>query len=179
MAKRNHVEVARRQVKNWDEADTALKDIAVIDLQIQKEEAEYNKAEQERRAKVTEKHAPLKEEKQKIEVGLENFVTAHRADLGDKKSKRLAHGTVSYRLHPPVVATIKGMTQKAAAAIISRSRKWKDKFLRITIGLNKSAIATAYSAGDIKAPELEKFGITVEQKESFGYDPDYAIVEAK
>lgn len=179
MTKRNQVNVERRQIKSWDEADKALKDIAIIDLQIQKEEAAYNKEEQERRAKITEKHAPLKAEKEKIEIGLENFVTANRADLGDKKSKHLTHGVVSYRLHPPIVGTITGMTQKAAAAIIQRSKKWKDKFLRITIGLNKNAVATAYSAGDIKTKELEKFGLTIEQKESFGYEPDYAIVEGK
>jgi len=172
---RTQVQVKRQPINSWDEADNALKEIAVIDETIKKEEAAYNEAEQEARAKLTTAHAPKLELKHEYELGLEDFVTAHRGDLGDKKTKKLKHGEVSFRLHPPAVKSSKGMTWAAVINLIGASKKWADKFLRVKKEINKDAIIAAHGAKTIKVQELTKLGMEIEQKESFGYDTSLAI----
>lgn len=172
---RKKVQLKRRDVNNWDEADNALKDIAIIEQTILKDEAQYNKEEQERRSKMTAKHFPLVTEKQEIELGLEAFVVSHRSELGDKKSKVLKHGEVNFRVHPPSVAKNRGVTWAAVLDLVKASKKWAKKFIRTKEEINKDAIIAASNNDEIKAAELTAMGMSIEQKETFGYKPKLAV----
>lgn len=172
---RKKVQLKRRDVNNWEEADKALKDIAVIDQTITKEEAHYNKDEQERRAKITAKHFPLRTEIQEIELGLEAFTVSHRSELGDKKSKTLKHGEVNFRVHPPSVTKSRGVTWAAVLDLVKASRKWAKKFIRTKEEVNKDAVIAAHNNSEIKDKELAAMGMAVEQKETFGYKTKLAV----
>ncbi len=174
---RKKVQLKRHDVNNWDEADVVLKEIAVIDETIRKGEAAYNAAEQERRAKLTAAHFPLREKKQEYELGLEAFTVAHRVELGDKKSKGLKHGEVNFRVHPPAVAKNRGVTWSAVLDLVKASKKWAKKFIRTKEEINKDAIIAAHSAGDIDGNELNTMGMAVTQKETFGYKTKLAVEE--
>ncbi len=174
---RKQVNLPRREISTWEEADQALKDIAILEEQMNKEIAAYNQEEQERRARLTARHAPLQAQILAIELGLESFAKAHREEFQDKRTKQLKHGELSFRLHPPAVERLKGMTWLAVLELVRRAPKWSEKFIRIKEELNKDAIIALYSSNEISANELASLGITVEQKESFGYKTKLAIEE--
>lgn len=175
MAKRTRVELDKTKIESWKEADKVLKEIAVRFSQIQKDENEYNEREQALRAEMTAKHAPLRDEIQAYELGLEDFCNEHRSDFGDRKSKELSHGIVNFRLHPPSVQKIKGVTWDAAINLIKASRKWLERFVRIKEDVDKDAVLAAHANSEITPAELYQLGMAIEQKESFGYELKLAV----
>jgi len=174
---RQKVNLKAEDVSSWDEADNALKELAVVDEYIRKEEATYNEEEQERRAKLTASLQPKRSRKQELEVGLERFVMANREEFKDKRSKRLKHGEVNFRIHPPSVRKDRRMTWAVVLDLIRASKKWAKSFLKIKEDADKDAIIKAHRNGEIDDTELQSLGLAVIQKETFGYKTDLAVKE--
>jgi len=175
MSKRIQIQKNYEKVTSWEDADSCLKRIAVMTASIQKDEAEYNKKEQELRNTLTIKHAPMREQIQSLGLGLEDFCKEHRADFGDKKSKEMKHGIVSFRIHPPSVEKLKGITWAGVIELIRQSKKWASRFIRVKEDVNKEAIITANANGDIKQDELKAIMLDIIQHETFGYELKFAV----
>lgn len=165
MAKR----ILTKTVDSWEEIDQILKEIAILQSQIEEEVARYNQEEQERRAKLTERHAPMKARIQELEQILEEFAMRHRQDFGEKRRRELRHGILSFRLHPPSVERLKNMTWNAVLDLV-RTSPWAERFIRTKEELNKDAIIASYGNKEIIPEELARLGMVVVQKESFGYE---------
>lgn len=156
-------------IGDWDEADECLEELGKIDAIISKEEAEYNAKEQERRQVIITKHAPLKAKKEELELYLKNFVMAHKADFGDKKSKTLPNGEVSLKLSPPAIIKNKRLSWAEVLEMIKGTAKFAKMFIRKTENINKPAVISAYQSKQITDAELIKYGMSIEQKENFAY----------
>lgn len=175
MAKRRRVLIEKANINTFEEADDALKNIAVLESLTEKLEASYNAREQEARAKLTAETQPKRNEIKKLELGLEAFALANRSEFVDKKTKFLKHGSLNFRIHPPAVGKLTGVTWKAVVELTKAAAKWKKKFIRTTEAINKDAVLAAANAGEIKEPALQGLGMTIERKETFGYETKLAI----
>jgi phage host-nuclease inhibitor protein Gam len=161
------------EIKTWAEADNALKDIAIVQGRIDKEEAAYNKTEQERRAKISESHAPLKEAIEKTKGSLLEFAETHREECGG--IKKLTHGEIGFRKNPPSLKVLPGKVAAGIIKSLKASKKFADRFIKVKEDLDKPVVMAAYKSGELGAKDLERYGMTVEQGESFICKPYPAI----
>ncbi len=156
-------------VHSYDEADQVLRQIAVLKSQIAASAALYNQREQERRAKLTEEVTPLQERVAEMEEGLLRFASDRREDFDKKKSRELNHGIVGFRMNPPSIKAIKGVTLEAALKLVKASKHaWR--FVRQKEEINREEILTAIAAKEIAEDDLTPLGLYREQVEEFYYD---------
>lgn len=168
-------------ILNWSEADKALSRIGELKTKIDQETAIYNHNEQLARKKLTDKLGPVVEQVEALELGLEVFCSENRKDFGDKKSKELTHGNVSFRLGTPKVEKKKGFTWDGILEVVKAS-KLKSLFVRSKEELDKEAILKNHAlyestngAEGIGDDELRSIHCEVVQTETFGYDIRLAV----
>lgn len=82
---------------SWAEVDEALREIAQQERGITKREVAMNKQIEAAKADCVKASQPLLDKKEQLEKQVEDFVRAHKEDLGDKKSRQLTYGTVGFR----------------------------------------------------------------------------------
>lgn len=160
---------AKTKINTWQDADAVLADIAKRSEVIKKEEGAYNEKEQAAREKLTEKHAPFKVAIGEHERGLEAFCNEKRSDFGDAKTKKLSHGSVSFRISPQKVKQLKGWTQATTLKALEAVKAWKN-FVRVKKTIDKDVILIAHAKGTVDNGKLAKIGVEVTQDETFGYD---------
>lgn len=160
--------ISKKKMKNWDEVNEALRNIAELQSALDSKVAAYNEAEAKRRKAVDQHCNPIREQIEKMENGMADFCETHRQDFGDKKGKELPNGRVDFRMSTPKVGKAKGFTWKAILDIMRKSSLGK-AYLRITEGVNKDQILADYAAQKITQQDLEEFFIKVDQAETFGY----------
>jgi len=153
-------------LKDWNEADTALRVLGNLNQKIKAGESEMN-------LKITEvqqKYQPaldkLNEEKIGLERNLQLFCESKRNEFDDKKSKELAYGVVSFRYSTPALKPLKGFTWEAIKNLISKTKKYSEIFLKTKTDINKQAILNA----QLKETELAKLGCEISQDENFYYE---------
>jgi phage host-nuclease inhibitor protein Gam len=177
--------MARKQVKtneieihSWEEADAALREIAVLKSRVDARIAVYNEEEQQRRKAVTEANTPDLEKVERFELGLKAFCENNRADFGKLKTREMAHGSVNFRTSPPKVATRKGFTFASVMELVKRS-VWKDEFIRTKEELDKETILIASTRKEsaVSADDLAALGLQIVQDETFGYEVKLAVAE--
>jgi len=99
--------MARKRVENgiktWQEVDEALLVIGQLDRQIEQKEADLQEYIEELKGQTVADVKPLMEQKHALELQLQAFCEAHRDDLGQKKSRQLNFGTVSFRRSTKIV----------------------------------------------------------------------------
>lgn len=168
-------------ISNWAEADKALSRIGELKTRIDQETAIYNHNEQLARKKLTDKLAPVAEQVEALELGLEVFCSEHRPDFGDKKSKELTHGNVNFRLGTPKVDKKKGFTWDGILEVVKASGL-RSLFVRSKEELDKEAIIknhALYESSDgregIGPDQLKALHVEVVQTETFGYDIRLAV----
>jgi len=102
MAKSKKVVLTTYTISSIQELDEALAIIAQKQATIQRESADYNKKEQQRRMELTAKITPLEEEIKDIEIALEQYCTQNRKEFqDDKKKEELRKGKCMFRKEPP------------------------------------------------------------------------------
>lgn len=170
----------RRKMENWDAINEGLRRIAELDAAIGVRTNTYNEEDAKRRKVLDDFCNPLRGEKEEIELGMEDFCVANRADFGKTKSKELPNGVVSFRNSTPKVEKAKGLTWEKVLEVLKGS-KLKKRFVRTKTEINKEQILAEYSAcEDDKskkklAEELNTVFLHVTQDETFGYEPIQAV----
>jgi phage host-nuclease inhibitor protein Gam len=156
-------------VHSYEEADQVLRQVAVLKAQVSSSVAAYNQREQERRAKLTVEITPWQEQIAEMEEGLLRFASDRRDDFDKKKSRDLNHGTIGFRMNPPSIKAIKGVTLEAALKLVKASKHaWR--FIRQKEEINRDEILTALAAKEISEAELTPLGLCKDQVEEFYYD---------
>lgn len=89
-------------LKNWDEADMALKRIVEAQIELEHITADMNKSIADVKEVAEQEAAPLRDIIKKYELQIKEFTQANKVDLKGK-SKELAFGTVGFRLSSKVV----------------------------------------------------------------------------
>lgn len=163
MAKSKPIPEAKSTILSWEEVDKNLKLIGNLQNKIKVQEAEMNEKILAIQNSYVNGINKLTGEKQSLEINVELFCKEHKEDLGEKKSKELSFGTISFRLTPPALKTLKGFTWESVKKIIEKSRKYADKFLRTKVDLDKNAITN----DNLPPKDLAALGLHMAQSENF------------
>lgn len=167
--KRTTVRKKAYPVHSYEEADLVLQQVAVLKSQVDKAFASYNEREQERRARLTAEVSPLQERIAEMEEGLLRFASDRRDDFDKKKSRDLNHGIIGFRMNPPSIKALKGITLEAALKLVKASKHaWR--FVRQKEEINREEILTALAAKEISEDDLTPLGLYKDQVEEFYYD---------
>lgn len=179
------VQISAEKITSWQEADAALAEIAGITSGIKQAEAAYNQQEQIVRAALTETHVPKRMRVERLELGLATFCEKAREDFGNKKSKELQHGIVSFRTTPPKVEKSKRFTWEGVLNSLKES-PFASLFVRTKDEVNKESILqetgkyeSSNGAEGVNAMDLISYGVEITTAEQFYYDVKLAVTEAK
>ncbi len=179
MARRTRV-VANLELHSLADCDGALKTIADNKNTIESEKAKYNKQEHARREKLDQELAPKKNEVAHLEKQLEMYAEKHREEVfGKKKSVKLTHGTLSWRLGTKKVLQRKRFTTAKTLELIGQlPKKLAERYTKVAMSVKKAAIIEDYNNDQIDDETLQKIGVEVVQEETFGYDIDEAYTSS-
>lgn len=152
-------------LKSWLDVDEGLKNIAKLTSTKSNLESRMN-AEM---MKITEKYeADLNSANSEIikhERNIELFCVDHKDEFGDKRSKELNYGVVSFRHGTPALKTLKGFTWDAVKNLIKASKKFRE-YLRVKEDIDKQALLKSR----MKESDLAKIGCHISQEETFQYE---------
>lgn len=148
------------EIHNWQDVDVALGCLRLLDSQIERINAEQDIEIQKIQEAKKRRTTPLTDRKNSIEQLLEEFVSAHRADWGGKKSLKVVHGKVGFRWATPKVE----LTLDDATVIQRLKAHGQTQCVDTKETMNKTAIK--------KVPEaiLSTCGVKVIQEERFYYE---------
>ncbi len=97
MAKRRKRIEDEERIKNWDDVDLTLKELAELEGKIEKLEVEMNDEISDLKLDYQDKFSPLLTKIKDLGKDLKKFVKANRGDLGAKKSRESIFGKVGFR----------------------------------------------------------------------------------
>jgi len=151
-----------RSVPDWKTADEAIAIITNAEMEIGVIEAEFTariaalKAEQQKRS------ARYSNKVLRITAMLREFVTQNRADMGDKKkSRKLAHGEVGFKL-----GNRKVVFNETEGFTLLMLKKHKIEGCIVT-----SEAVDKMAVHKLSEAELVKIDVEIEQEERFFYKP--------
>lgn len=172
------------KVLSWDGVEKALAEIAIAKQKIVSEQATYNEQEQTRRARLTEKHAPLQESIKERERAITEFRKTHRDDFGTQKTRELQHGLASFRLGTPKVEKYGARVWDDVLKLVRASDN-AQTLIRVKEELDKEEVLAQHalfkrSSGKfgLSDEQLSAIGMRVVQEEMFHYELKLAT-EAK
>jgi len=158
MSKR--VRVASSVLASWDEVDHALAEIGAIDRQIGQLEADQQAKIDALKADTKTAADPLHTKKVSLELAIQQYCEAHRADFQASKTKRLNFGAVSFRLSTSVVIKRVADTLAAIKALgLTQCIRTKEE-------LDKEALAR------LPTDTLAEVGAGLRTVDAFGYEID-------
>ena len=145
-------------IKDWAGVDAALLSIGQIDREIEGYEADIQKVVEELKQETIRIVKPLQEKKTALELQIQAFCEGRREEMGNKKSRELNFGKVSFRLSTKIV--IRGV-QACIDAL--RSLGLKD-FIRVKESPDKEKMK------DLDDAVLAQVGAKRQPEDVFGYE---------
>lgn len=153
-------------IKSWQEVDSTLRAIAVIDSKVMADDAQMN----DDMLKVKTRYLPGIQKLQSEKIGLERdiqlFCESQKERFTESRSQDLNYGKVGFRRGTGALKTLKGFTWESVKNLIKASKKFRDIFLRVKEDIDKQAIIGA----NLKTEELAKLGVQIAQEDSFYYE---------
>ena len=155
---------------DWNEVDIDLRQIATLKAEIDRDQAELDREIAVVKGRFEPAIVQASAKIKRAEKDIEEFAEAHRAELEQqegRRSKVLNWGLVSFRRSK----VLEALTGLKLADVVDRLERFKaEKFLRIKKEVNKEAVKTALDAGDLPESKLERFGLRLVEKDTFGYE---------
>ena len=145
-------------IKDWAGVDAALLSIGQIDREIEALEAEAQRDIEAIKTRTIGLVKPQQERKAALELQIQAFCEGHREEMGNKKSRELNFGKVSFRLSTKIV--IRGV--KACIDAL-RSLGLKD-FIRVKESPDKEKMK------DLDDAVLAQVGAKRQPEDVFGYE---------
>lgn len=164
-------------IRDWNDFDRALRDIALIDIDVTEAgrarglalisaETQY---EQDTKTRLAARASKVKD--------LEKFYRQHRKEVeaAGKKSKDLNFGRAGLRTGAKKLALMKGFKWPEVLAAVKENFTDWTKFVRVKESLKKDVMKS-----DLGTEALEALGVTVKQPEEFWIEtfPEKAVSEA-
>lgn len=145
-------------IKDWAGVDAALLSIGQIDREIELFEGACQKEIERQKVYTVSQVKPLHERKTALELQIQAFCEGRREEMGNKKSRELNFGKVSFRLSTKIV--IRGV-QACIDAL--RSLGLKD-FIRVKESPDKEKMK------DLDDAVLAQVGAKRQPEDVFGYE---------
>ena len=158
------------------EVDARLREIALLDLDIETRGIRLARALERIKARAQEEIEPLRRKRDEAEAELVAECRTARATLFPDDSKTLAVGAgkVSWRYKPPRVELLEGVTEDQALRHCMRNQPM---FIRTYEVLDKAEVLKIHAAGEIKDKDLERLGLVViRDEEVWSLKPDVDAV---
>jgi phage host-nuclease inhibitor protein Gam len=141
-------------IDNFEQADTTLRDIGDLQMQVKQAETTAKEVIDEAKAELAESIKPISEQIKNKVKSLEAFCIHHKKEFGDQKSKKLNFGSIGWRLSTSIEIG------KDTLCYIKKifSGKALAELVRIKETVNKEAIAklTDGQLADIEAQRVRK-----------------------
>lgn len=90
-------------LRTWEDVDNTLREIGLIDIDIEAMEAEFNRKVTDLKEQLARKAKPLQDRKELLSLRIKEFVEARRPELEPKKSRELNFGQVGFRQSTSIV----------------------------------------------------------------------------
>lgn len=145
-------------IKDWAGVDAALLCIGQFDREIEKHEADLQKVVEEVKLASIGYVEPLQQRKKALELQIQAFCEGHRDEMGNKKSRELNFGKVSFRISTKIV--IRGV--KACIDAL-KSLNLQD-FIRVKESPDKDKMK------DLDDAVLSQVGAKRQPEDVFGYE---------
>jgi phage host-nuclease inhibitor protein Gam len=153
-------------LKNFDEIDQKLLELAKHQSFIQSQEADMNDKIQDIRKRYDNLTAHINAVAKQISTDIENFCLLNRQDFEKSKSKEYAHGIVGFRKSPPKILQLN--RKYSWETIIELLKKMRlGMFIRKREEVDKEAILAAIFAKEITDEKLTDAGLKIDQSEKF------------
>lgn len=164
------------KIKNFDDADKALFEIAQHETFIVKKEAamneKINKIKEQFEAEVKER----KESKDSLINDLMQFALLNKSEFQKQRSRNLQFGKLGFRNAPPKVTQLnRKYTVKTSIELIKKI--FSGTYLRKKEELDKDRILADYSTEILSDDKLAAIGLKVDQEENFTYEINWEALE--
>lgn len=154
-------------LKNWEQADEALKAIAEAGSELDMLHSAMNLQIDALKKQFDEAARPYHEKVKQNELLVKEFVSANRNEM-DGKSKKLTFGTVGFRM-----STKLGLPKDVAKVIANLKKYGMEKCITTKESVNKD-ILKSYEEKDIL-----KVGGKLQKEDTFYYELNKAETQAK
>lgn len=145
-------------LESWDEVDRCLREIGEVDRELGLLEAGQQEAIDGIKAATKAAAEPLQAKKAGLELAIQQYAEANRAEFVKTKSRELTFGTVSFRLSSKVV--IKRIADTLQAL--------KDLGLSHCVRTKEECDKEAMK--QLPLETLHAVGATLKQEDAFGYE---------
>ena len=149
-------------IKNWEEVDAALREIAEAELALGDIEAELNRQIIGAKKVAEQESKPYADRSSKLERDVKEFVTDHRDELGKAKSRSLNFGEVGFRLSTTI--SVPKAKEKVAEIVRRLKARQMTDCIIVKEKISKDALRK-YGEDTVNA-----VGATWKQKDTFGYE---------
>lgn len=152
-------------LKNWDDVDITLKEIAECELEIEKITTEMNEKIHDIKLEADMKAKPYQERIERLGLYVKAFVEDNKAEL-DGKTKQLNFGKTGFRLSTKLVL-------RKVDKIIENLKKFKmEDCIKVKESVNKEVLK--------KYPESDiiKVGGTLKKEDVFWYETEREKLQA-
>lgn len=161
---------AEPQFHSWGEVDLALKEIGsltAVNAEFQaKLDAEIALAKSRYEVPITAAAARIK----RLEKDSQEFAEAHREELEQsegRRSKQLNWGVIGFR-RSKVLDTLPKLKWSDVVEVLKKFKM--ARFLRVKEEVDKVAVKTALDQDELPEAKLERFGMRLVERDTFGYE---------
>ena len=168
-------------LRNWNDFNLTLREIALIDLRVAEATTERDQAKLTAEATYNTATAPLVAKREALGAELEQFYRAHRKEVeaDGKRSIELDFGRAGMRRGNPTLACLKGWKwERVLQAIKDRFEKKPDRLEQLITtkeSINKDGVKSA----GFSQEELAAIGVKIKQDEEFFYEPFIENAQAR
>ncbi len=150
-------------IENWAEADKLLRRTGTLQLQIEKLQNDAAADINNRKARLVSATKVLQADIEHRRASLEAFATAHKADFGKARSRKLNFGTVGWRQTTSIGIT-KKTTVQLIREVLSAARAKLCIIVKETVSKD--------GLGKLTDEELAELGARRKVKDDFFVEPD-------
>lgn len=149
-----------------EQAEESMRLLAIETYKLDAEQAALNKELAAVRMKHEAEITAFQETIDLLEAQIRSWADKSPDSFSKKKSVDMVHGTCGYRMSPPSIKTIPGVTWEKVTAILNSKRP---DFIRTVKEVDKEALLAARSI--MKPDDFAVLGLRIHQPEEFYVDP--------
>lgn len=154
-------------LKNWEQVDNAIKTLAELNISKTRLEGDQTILINEIKKNTAIKAKSIDLKIKEIEKDIERYTESHKDEFTEKRSKKLNHGTISYKIVKKVCCSCVAEAIKALNALNLNF------CIRTKQELDKDRLMS-----DVDENTLLKAGITIKKEDKLRIEPNYEKIAA-
>lgn len=164
-------------LKNFDQADQALFELAQQEAFIRAQEARMNEEQQRIREEYEHVTAEARQKKLALEKDLELFCIENKTEFEKQRTRELTHGIIGFRTTPPRVSLLNRKYNWGTVIELLKRIAFGKRYIRVIEEIDKEKILADVAAQEIDDKKLAAVGLKVDQTEKFIYDIKWDTIQ--